>query len=622
MPHLSRISSFKSTLLLAIIFGFLGLLNSQEPLDFFVGETVVFLALLLTMQYLTLGKLDLAAIAFFPVAISWSIHQPELQNISTIPVIQTIYLGILADLSAIYTKYHLSHFRFNSLFSSLLVKFRFILLPLISIILFIFITYLQFNFSLSFAGKFISSTGLFLMLSISTTPMMLYFLVHRRTSRGQYPITFFLMLRTIYAYGLFIFGCLILTILGVILFVIIPLKAGIRHRKVLFHLTIMWFCRILIFATAKRLEKISWQNVNFNLPSVIIANHQSFIDLILVLSLHPKLVLLTNDWVWSSPFFGKVVQWADFYPVSSGIEDSIEKLRKIKDGGYSIVVFPEGSRSLNSEIKRFRKGAFYLAEQLELDLQPLILHGTGESIAKGEFIFKNACLTIKALSRYPFNNSDLGKDYSAKAKAFTMLFRKEYTLLRRKCETQEILKNRLWQFYGYRNLKTKLAIHFSLRRNKELINYLFNHIPEGNILHIESGYGEITRLLSYRYPNSVIKGIEAGSSNNVCILADNDNALKIENSPTEFQICLINVDRFNQAGFDREFFINEFGRYFKFIKQVLLYSPALKTFHNSNITRIEDNKRLLGLLNSLGFTDKRLIKSQPHLPAYILEKGV
>ena len=125
---------------------------------------------------------------------------------------------------------------------------------------------------------------------------------------------------------------------------------------------------------------ICYQNVeklNFDKPSVIIANHQSFVDILILLSLSPKIVMVTKGWVWKSPFFGRIIQYAGFYSIDEGYEKLVDSLSLFVDEGYSIVVFPEGTRSDDCEIKRFHKGAFYLAEKLQLEIIPLVIYGTG-----------------------------------------------------------------------------------------------------------------------------------------------------------------------------------------------------------------------------------------------------
>lgn len=114
---------------------------------------------------------------------------------------------------------------------------------------------------------------------------------------------------------------------------------------------------------------------HFEKPAVIICNHQSHLDLMIMLSMTPKLIVLTNDWVWNTPFYSHVIKESEFYPVSMGINVLIPKLRPLVDRGYSIVVYPEGTRSKDGTIGRFHKGAFHIAQTLELDVLPMLTYG-------------------------------------------------------------------------------------------------------------------------------------------------------------------------------------------------------------------------------------------------------
>lgn len=121
---------------------------------------------------------------------------------------------------------------------------------------------------------------------------------------------------------------------------------------------------------------------DFSRPAVIICNHQSHLDLAPLLSLTPKMIILTADWVWKNPLYSYLIRHAEFLPASSGVEALMPKLKSLVERGYSIAVFPEGTRSLDCSIGRFHQGAFYLAEKLNLDILPVILYGSGKALPK------------------------------------------------------------------------------------------------------------------------------------------------------------------------------------------------------------------------------------------------
>lgn len=139
----------------------------------------------------------------------------------------------------------------------------------------------------------------------------------------------------------------------------------------------------------------------FKRPSVVICNHQSFLDLMLMLSLSPNLIVLTNDWVWHSPFYGYVLRGAAFYPVSEGMENFLPKLEKMVDEGYSIVVYPEGTRSADGRIKRFHQGAFHIAERLGLDIVPMIEYGANHVLPKRGKYLRRGNVHLQIDRRYP-----------------------------------------------------------------------------------------------------------------------------------------------------------------------------------------------------------------------------
>lgn len=149
----------------------------------------------------------------------------------------------------------------------------------------------------------------------------------------------------------------------------------------------------------------------FEKPAVIISNHQSHLDLLCLLSVTPKIVFLTNDWVWHNPFYGLVIRKAEYYPVSDGMETNLPRLRELYNRGYSICVFPEGTRSPKCDILRFHKGAFALARELDADILPIFIHGMGHVLPKEELMFRGGDLYVEIAERVrPYDNVEADTD--------------------------------------------------------------------------------------------------------------------------------------------------------------------------------------------------------------------
>ncbi len=180
--------------------------------------------------------------------------------------------------------------------------------------------------------------------------------------------------------------------------------------------------------------KIS-EEVDFNKPAVYICNHQSHLDLPCQLMLTPKMVILTKDWVWNNPLYGLIVREAEFYPVSTGIEQLMPKLKSLVERGYSIALYPEGTRSENCRIGRFHKGAFAIAEQLGLDVVPMFLYGPGRILPKKTYHLRRGPIYME-LGR-PVTRAELNKIGDLRTQAQAM--RRHYI------EKYEIIANRIEQ---------------------------------------------------------------------------------------------------------------------------------------------------------------------------------
>lgn len=146
------------------------------------------------------------------------------------------------------------------------------------------------------------------------------------------------------------------------------------------------------------------KDVSFDNPHIIICNHQSHLDLVCQLVFSPKMIFLTNDWVWNNPFYGFMIRHAEYYPVADGIESLLPKLRSLVERGYSIAVFPEGTRSKDCRIGRFHQGAFYLAEQLGIPILPMCLYGPGKYYPRKHIHSTKARYIFRLIARYHFRH--------------------------------------------------------------------------------------------------------------------------------------------------------------------------------------------------------------------------
>lgn len=201
---------------------------------------------------------------------------------------------------------------------------------------------------------------------------------------------------TIFSFACFLAFALYLTIVGIYL---LTIKGKTEANKLEFHRRLQRMAKFVIaHVPGTSFEFDNSVGETFNQPSIIISNHQSHLDLMGIIMLTPKLVVLTNSWVWHNPFYGLIIRYADYLPVN----DNPDLLDQIKDrlaNGYSIMVFPEGTRSPESKILLFRRGAFKLADDLHLDIVPIMLRGFGDVLSKTSWHLRPGKMKVEVLPR-------------------------------------------------------------------------------------------------------------------------------------------------------------------------------------------------------------------------------
>jgi len=253
-----------------------------------------------------------------------------------------------------------------------------------------------------------------------------------------------------------------------------------------------------------RFENLSGET--FDKPAVIISNHQSHLDLMCLMMLTPKLIVLTNDWTWNSPFYGRTIRYADFYPVSNGIENSLQQLSEVVSRGYSIVIFPEGTRSADCSIGRFHRGAFYLAETLNVDIIPVFLHGVGHVLPKNDFLLRKGQITVQVHERITPNDSRFSTGYSIRAKQVRQYYRETFAEISRKIETLDYFKSFVLHNYMYKGVEVWRGAKKEM--NDVGARFIAPEQNENTVLIENNGYGVYSFLYALSHKDIQVIAVE------------------------------------------------------------------------------------------------------------------
>ena len=483
-------------------------INDDFYLILYISSFLIFFAL-----WFSYGRIELTLMSFLPMLVSWVIILGLMGilgiefNIINI-ILSTFIFGIGDDFSifimdGLQNKYRTGQKVLNSHKTAIFFS-AFTTVVGMGALVFAKHPALQ-------SISLISILGMIAVVLVAYTiqPLIFRFFIAGPASKGLPPYTLIGLIRTVLLFLLFFIGCIFLRVLIAVLY-LVPVRKSSKQRLVCRLIQIT--CKgILLLATAVKKEHINKANERFQHPAIIIANHQSFIDILVLLSLSSKILMVTNHWVWHSPFFGAIIRYVDFYYIGEGYEQYMERMRKKVKEGYSIAIFPEGTRTYNGKMKRFHKGAFYLAETLQLDILPILLYGNNKIIAKAQpFNIRKGIIYTEILPRIPGDDLSFGTTYQERTKRISAYMKEGYARICREKNTTDnpAFYEALIQNYIYKGpvVEWYIRIKVKMERNYRLFNRL---IPvQGQITDIGCGYGPLCYMLSLLSEDREILGID------------------------------------------------------------------------------------------------------------------
>ncbi len=136
-------------------------------------------------------------------------------------------------------------------------------------------------------------------------------------------------------------------------------------------------------------------------PYVVVSNHESFTDILLISHLPWDMKWLSKDALFRIPVMGWEMRMAGDIEVRRGRNESrVAAVKGIRDRlakRVSVMIFPEGTRSRTDELLPFQDGAFRVAVETGSPILPLALAGTRSALAKGAFLMAPARAEVRVL---------------------------------------------------------------------------------------------------------------------------------------------------------------------------------------------------------------------------------
>lgn len=471
----------------------------------YVCSIVVFFFLCLSF-----GRLELAVLAFLPLTVGWAwilgiMHLSAIKfNIVNI-ILATFIFGQGDDYTIFITEGLLYEYAYGK---KMLKNYRNSVI-LSGILMFIGIGTLIFAkhpAMKSLAEVAIIGMATVVFMACYLPPIVFGWLTKKKGQLREIPLTLKRILyTTITLLVFFIAAFVIVTPLTLIYIVLWPKTKNKRYR---YHQMICAFMRIALkLLPGVRFSLNNRYGEKFDKPAVIIANHQSHLDLLCTMMLNPKVVLLTTDWVWKNPIYGVIIRFAEFYPVSDGYDKNVERLQNLVKRGYSVIIFPEGTRSVTGEILRFHKGAFQLAQALNIDILPVFIHGAHNVMPKNDFVIREGRLYVEVGQRMPADEVK-SMETNALRSYFHEYYIKHLDEIRKEREDVGYVLPLVKYKYIYKGNDVERSVHTNLRKIKAHADEI-NALRYNSIAITNSGFGELAWTVALAHRDIQIYAFEA-----------------------------------------------------------------------------------------------------------------
>lgn len=211
----------------------------------------------------------------------------------------------------------------------------------------------------------------------------------------------------------------VFTILSVPVFIVLYSYTGIIVLLILFFASlnikkpvkvlIRFWAKSSFLFMLKRLQVDGRHHIEKDRKYILVANHASLFDILAIMAFYPNVSFFGKEYLTKIPVFGKVLRVIDFVPMkTSDLRNTREMMDQLmqKSENYTVAIFPEGTRTRDGELNRFRKGFVHLVRATNHEILPVTL--------KGFFYFKppnrfyiNFLTRLKVVIHPPISNEIL-----------------------------------------------------------------------------------------------------------------------------------------------------------------------------------------------------------------------
>ena len=176
---------------------------------------------------------------------------------------------------------------------------------------------------------------------------------------------------------------------GVLAVVIMPASrlifgASADRTQRFIHRAFGLYLRVLVICGMIRLDIYGAEKLQSSNGHIVIANHPSLLDVVILMSLIPKTQCIVKHQLWDHRFLGALMRNAGYISNDLPAEKMIEVCKSSMNNGKILILFPEGTRTKPGEPPHFQRGFANIALLTSAKIQPVVIHCQPPTLYKGE----------------------------------------------------------------------------------------------------------------------------------------------------------------------------------------------------------------------------------------------
>ncbi len=246
-----------------------------------------------------------------------------------------------------------------------------------------------------------------------------------------------------------------------------------------------------------KLEFTDITTATFTPPCIVISNHQSAVDVMLVVSLPGDVRQTAKKRVFDAPMLGfgcKILGHVMVEP--NDPQTTLRRCRETLAGGASVHFYPEGTRSFDGFVQRFHRGAFELAVELKQEILPIIICDSNTAMPRDAYWFEPFHCVVRALPRVTPQTFDYSQGVVPLMKHCETMVRDGLQKELDAINTPRVVRRKVARLYRYQRVMVEQFVYWKMRCDP-MFAVLDSVVPrQGLVLDLGCGYGIATHWLA------------------------------------------------------------------------------------------------------------------------------